>query len=351
MINLVKKIRPFLVFLIIPIIIPLSIFLIYSEYFSSQNPSLVIDGFTMGTSYQIVIYSSENIDKKQLKSSIDSLLIEINTKMSTYDDNSELSIINKNNSIVPIQISEDLAYVIEKGQYYSKITNGLYDITILPLVELWGFGKNKNHHKNIKPNDKSIKIAKNKVGYDRFYLKNNYIHKKVNELKIDLSSIAKGYAVDKVSDLLIKEGYVNHLVEIGGEIKAHGSKNGEKWSVAIKNPLSTGGLVFIKINNLSVATSGTYNNKKTYSNEQINYSHIINPKTGYPIRNNIISATILSDLCVDADALATSVMNLNPKRAMYLIDSLGFEGLIISINDKDSLEQIKTAGFNKYLGN
>ncbi len=343
MTNLVKKLRPLLVFFIVPVVLPLIIFLGFKYSSSFEDPKVVISGYTMGTDYSISIYSEDKISRKNiniLKFQIDSILVDINSSMSTYDINSELSSLN--NSIEDtILISSELHYVISKGIEYSLLSDGLYDITVLPLVKLWGFKEDKPS----KPSFERIQEIIDNVGVDKIDLSSkDKLVKKSPNVTIDLASIAKGYAVDKISSYLQELGYINHLVVIGGEVKTKGSKLGEKWNVEITDPRSGTGYKTIELTDLSIATSGTYENYRTFA-DSIEYSHILNPKTGYPIKHNTVSATVIAPNCIDADALATASMSMNPLDAIKLIEDLEFEGLILVSNKNGELIEYKSEDF------
>ena len=165
----------------------------------------------------------------------------------------------------------------------------------------------------------------------------------------DISSIAKGYAVDEVSLFLLKSGYYNYLVEIGGELRAHGKNNNHNWRVGIYNPINNSKNI-INLNNMSIATSGTYNNY--FVHDGIEYSHIINPKTGYPIKNEILSVTVITENCIEADALATMGMTIEDShQAIQIIENEEANALIIRKNKNGEILKFPTNNFSKYLEN
>ena len=284
----------------------------------------------MGTTYSITI-SNFMHNKDDFKTKIEKQLDEINQKFSTYSDDSEISIINKSNADL-MKISSEFEYVLDRALYYCKLVNGNYDITVGPLVELWGFNSNKN----ILPSADDISAVLDNIGYQKISLSNHFLVKKNKDVVIDLNSIAKGYAVDKISEFLDKNGYENYLVEIGGELSSKNNNNYDDWIVGIQDPQSNLVIKKIKLNNLSMATSGTYNNY--FELNGVTYSHILNPKTGYPYKHKTISATIIAKDCIDADAYATLSLTIDPNKVLSLINKI--ENVDCYIVEVDSLGNI-----------
>ncbi len=310
---------------------------------SCSKNNLDLYGFTMGTSYSIKINHNKFFKDSKLKNKIEKELNYISSVFSTYDEKSELSLINnsKKNSFT---ISDDMMIVLEKSLYFSEISDGMYDPTVFPLVDLWGFGPSL---KSDKPKNDSIIKVLNYVSYKNIEISNNKINLKNKNTIIDLSSIAKGYAVDKVADLLLNEGYDNFMVEIGGEVKCIGKNHGAEWVIGITNPLDDFSLIKTNLSNLSMATSGSYNNYTYY--DGIKYSHIINPKTGFPLENNIISATVIAQDCIDADAIATLLMLFPYKKGLDLINTIDNVECYLIIEDEEKKVVKQSTGFYKYL--
>ena len=187
----------------------------------------------MGTTYSITIIDF-NHQQQNFQTIIDSTLNSINEKFSTYLENSEISNINASESDF-VYLSKDFEYVLTKALDYCEIVNGTYDITVGPLLDLWGF----NHSfKNSVPSDKEVVETLNRVGYQYLSLNRNYLVKKNKNIILDLNSLAKGYGVDKISELLELNGYYDYLVEIGGEIRTGKSLNVDDWVVGIQHPES-----------------------------------------------------------------------------------------------------------------
>ena len=284
----------------------------------------------MGTTYSITI-SNFMHNKVDFKIKIEKQLDDINQKFSTYIDDSEISVINKSNADL-MKLSSEFEYVLDKALYYCKLVNGNYDITVGPLVNLWGFNSNKN----ILPSADDISAVLDNIGYHNISLNNHYLVKKNKNVVIDLNSIAKGYGVDKISEFLDKNGYDNYLVEIGGELSSKNNNNYDDWIVGIQDPQSNLVIKKIKLNNLSMATSGTYNNN--FELNGVTYSHILNPKTGYPYRHKTISVTVIAKDCIDADAYATLSLTIDPNKVLSLINKI--ENVDCYIVEVDSLGNI-----------
>ena len=302
------------------------------------------DGTTMGTTYSIKIRSENTFDINQFKNDVDSLLFDINYIFSNYIHDSEISKINtskqfKNN------VSNEFIEVLKKSLYYADLSNGLYDPTVYPLVDIWGFASSIVVSK---PSEYKIKETKKNVNYKFLNIDKNILFKNNNSVHIDLSSIAKGYAVDQVSEFLEKKGYLNSMIEIGGEVRCNSDNDNNFWNIGIASPYNESLAMKVKLYNHSIATSGNYNNFTEY--DGVEYSHIINPKTGYPIATNILSCTIISRMCVDADALATVLMTLAPNEGLKLINDLyNTECMIINRDKSGKIDKYMSRDFEKFI--
>jgi len=271
-----------------------------------------ISGRTMGTTFSVKFTTDKPIELSEIEKSINSVLERVNQQMSTYIPTSELSLFNKSKSTDWIDISSDLAFVCAEALQISKISNGKFDITIGPLVNLWGFGPDK---KPIKiPSEKEIKTKLNSIGFNNVFVRKNppAIKKSISNIYCDLSAIAKGFGVDKVSEYLSSKGIENYLVEVGGELRANGNKFGNKWKVGISKPVQKGGIEeVIELNNAAMATSGDYWNY--FEENGVRYSHTIDPTTGKPINHKLASVTVIANSCMEADGLATAIDVMGPK--------------------------------------
>jgi len=310
----------------------------------------VISGRTMGTNYHIKIITGYFNKQSDLKAKIDQRLEAINQSMSTYRPDSEISQFNAIQDIsTSLQVSNDFLDVMQVAQRIYAITDGAWDGTIKPLVNLWGFGNTQQSQQV--PDDAIIKDKIRMVGFKHIrILKSGFLQKTVEMLSLDLASIAKGFAVDQISSLLKAQGQENFLVEIGGEVYAAGyRKDGSPWRVGINQPDSTASLratyQVVPLHNQAMATSGDYRNYFEIQGQR--YSHIIDPRTGYPVDNGVVSVSVVAGSCIFADGLATALMVMGPEDGLKLVASLnGVAALIVVRNDDNTLSQYASDGFD-----
>ncbi|MBC8257055.1 MAG: FAD:protein FMN transferase [Candidatus Marinimicrobia bacterium] len=307
-----------------------------------------LSGETMGTTYQITLinHSNKKVDTIQLQGKLDSLLIEVSNIFSTYIKTSELSRFNDNLSTMPINISSEFSEVYLKAENISISSDGSFDFTVLPLIKLWGFGSDFTISKI--PSDEKIKEVLYFSGIDKLEYEDNNLRKINKQTQIDFSAIAKGWGVDQVALLLDTLGFENYMVEIGGEIMVSGfNQYYEKWTIGIPVPENLNSKLYtqIEITNLAVATSGSYNNYFTL--EDIDYSHILDPITGYPIKHDLVSATIVALDCATADAIATGVMVKGFDEGLKWVNTLpNVECLLVKITDTGKYIKGKSSGFS-----
>lgn len=316
--------------------------------FSIFSPELVsFSGPTMGTTYTVKFYTTENVKKpSDLKGGVDAALVRVNKLMSTYDPNSELSVFNKLPANQFSNISEDMAYVIDKALLISEMSGGEYDITIGPLVNLWGFGPGNREDKV--PSELLIDEAKSRVGYHYLKLDGRKLTKEKN-IYVDLSSIAKGYGVDMVAQVLQGRGVENYLIEIGGEILSKGVKaDGTSWKVAIESPAGGHGIVerIMSVTDIAIATSGDYRNY--FEKNGVRYSHTISPKTGRPITHRLVSVTVVDKTTTMADGLATAITVLGPEKGFEFAQKNGIAAYLL-IKTDFGFEERPSDAFKPYL--
>ena len=286
-------------------IIPLLLFVFTLN--CGKNQPIQFSGETMGTTYQItiIINSNNEVDAIQLQKKVDSLLTQVNNIFSTYIENSELTQFNDNLSTIPIKISPEFSELYEKAVSISLSSDGSFDFTVLPLVKLWGFGQDFNISQI--PSDEKIQEKLNYSGIDKLEFENASLRKENKHTQIDFSAIAKGWGVDQVA--LFLNDTAMHITDA------------------------------------AVATSGSYNNYFTLKN--IDYSHILDPKTGYPIQHDLVSATIVAQDCATADAIATAVMVKGFDRGLRWINNLSnVECLLVKKTDTGEYLTGRSSGFN-----
>jgi thiamine biosynthesis lipoprotein len=293
---------------------------------------VTITGKTMGTYYSVKVVGTD-VDQESLKIQIDELLKEVNNVFSTYIDTSELSLLNKNRSMSSVKITPVLAEVLKLSKSIYNESRGAFDVTVGPLVNLWGFGPDK---KRKKPSSELISKTLNSVGSKHFEISNNTVTKSKNNIYIDLSAIAKGQGVDDVSLILSSLGYKAFLVEIGGEVRAKGHKpDGSIWRIGIEKPSEKLGQAIqkvIELDNMSIATSGGYRNYLKYGDKI--FSHTIDPKTGNPVNHKLVSVSVLNPSCAVADAWATAFMVLGVEKGLEIANRLGLKAYFLVKVDK-----------------
>ena len=306
-----------------------------------------IQGLTMGTiGYNVRYYDSSNRD---LRIGIDSLLESFNDMFSTYIPNSLISKFNKGEAI---PANYWINKVHEASQQIYTETGGVFDPTIKPLVSFWGFGSSPNEA-SAKDSSK-IDSLKNLIGYNKVNLEKGHLTSyPEKKLSLDYGAIAKGYAVDLVAEYLLNKKVESYMVEIGGEIRTGKIKpEGENWTLAIEDPTTLAREVkfLIKVNNKSVATSGNYRNIRRDNITGIVYQHTIDPKIGFPVRNSLLSVTVITPDCLYADAYATALMVMGVEKAKAFANENDLDISLMYSND-DSIEIYHSEGFKKYLLN
>ncbi len=301
------------------------ILLIFFTISGCQQKIHIISGKTMGTSYSIKYTGTNNITKTE----IDNRLTAINKIMSNWDENSEISKLNNAQISKPIKISAELFFVLKEAKKAYNKTDGYFDVTIGNLIETWGFGIKKIINP---PSYEKIKNVN--FGQDNLILKANKVTKLKN-ININLSAIAKGYAVDEIAKLLKTKNINNFLVEIGGEIKASGSKFDKNWKIAIE-PLD-GNIETIYLDNNAVATSGDYRNFIIWGNKK--YPHILNPKTSKPVVNNLVSITVINQSAMLADIYATAFMAMGYEKAKSFAYANNIKVFFILRNNKNLISK------------
>ena len=321
-----------------------------SEQQSAKQNQLSYSDSIMGTMFNIKIPElPKDVNHEQLKAEIMSLLVEIDGQMSTYKQDSELSKINANTTRDKIVVSAALFEVLTEAQRISALSAGAFDITVGPLVNLWGFGSDKTLSKP--PSEQLIKQALQKTGYDSFLLDQTdlAIKKLKPEIYLDLSALAKGYAVDQVAKLLESKQVSDFLVEIGGELNLKGHNSDKKaWRIAVEKPTADSRSIqtVIAVTDIAIASSGDYRN--FFEQDGRRYSHTINPRTGWPISHNLISVTVLSNSTMTADALATAFMVLGAEQGLALAEQEKIAALFFLKSDNGLIEKSSTAYQNYF---
>ncbi len=276
------------------------------------------NGFVQGTTYSMVFENSGRHDVQDLKSKVEKILSDFDMSLSLYKDSSILSKVNRNEDVVPDNFFIE---AFNKSIQITQITDGAFDITVGPLVKAWGFGPDAHKNFSETRRDSLLKL----VGMDKVRITNGRIVKDDPHIMLDFNAIAQGYSVDVICDYFNSIGIKSYLVEIGGEVRVRGDKGGVLWRIGIDRPSENNIIpgndlqAVISLKDRSLATSGNY--RKFFVENGIKYSHTIDPRTGYPARNQLLSATIIADSCATADGIATACMVMGKDKT---IEFLGF---------------------------
>ena len=302
-----------------------------------------IRGNALGTYYSIIV--DTEIKQHLIKEKIDSLFEVVNNSMSTYMDSSIISKVNLSDQ--PIVVDNHFIKVFKKSKEIWSLTEGSFDPTAGSFVNLYGLGPNTVYEK---VDEFKIDSVKKIVGFDKVFLTNeNEIIKNNKNIFIDFNAIAKGYSVDLITELFEENLLENFLIEVGGEITSRGyAENNRRWKVAIQNPTVSTVSVYSEIflTNKSLATSGNYRKFRIDPITGERYIHIINPLNGEPLSNNILSASVISDSCIEADAWATSLMVMNPINALDIINEIDGIEILLLTSKNDEIFEIKSNGWD-----
>lgn len=312
-------------------------------------------GLTMGTLYNVQIVGAgiQETELRGLRSEVENLLRRINGQMSTYDPESEISRFSATTQTTPFPVSKEFAHVAAFALDVAAKSDGAFDPTVAPLVEVWGFGSKGSV--TSAPPAEVIRKHKEQVGYRHLSVPSDAsLRKSAPDIRLDLNAVAKGYAVDQVAELLKSKGYSNLLVEIGGEITALGhNKKRSPWRISIETPMPGAGVgegqyKIVLLADRAIATSGDYRN---YFEEQGKiYCHIIDPRTGWPVSNRVAGVSVIAHDCMTADAWATALTVLGPTEGLKCVEGLdGIEALLILRNDDGTYGDVMSPGFKRYI--
>jgi thiamine biosynthesis lipoprotein len=314
---------------------------------SPQPEYVELNGLTQGTTYHIVVEKTPGLDIKALRQDIEQLFTQVDNSLSIYNDSSLISDINANRSDRTDTLFREVFRVAAE---VSSESGGLFDITVGPLVKAWGFGPDAM--KRFDPSMLDSLLAL--VGMSKIRLEGDRIIKADPGMFIDMNAIAQGYTVDLAVDLIVSRGIKECLVEVGGEVRTAGDKNGMGWKVGIDAP-SDGNFTpgadiqaTIRLDDRALATSGNY--RKFYMENGLKYSHTIDPRTGYPVRHTLLSATIIAPTGALADAWATACMAGGKERAIAFIEKHDFlEGYLVYSDESGAMSSWASEGIRKII--
>lgn len=327
---------------ILPLLI-VSLALLLTGCDDSKNRLSVLSGPTMGTTWSVKYTGTPDEGVEALKGDIEAALEQVNAQMSTYRPDSNLSRFNNAEPGTLMDLPLDTVKVMTAAFSLSEQTGGAYDVTVGPLVNLWGFGPDPDRFEP--PEASEVETAKEQVGWQKLLLSEQQLLQP-GGVYVDLSSIAKGFAVDKVAALLDSHGLNNYLVEVGGELLGKGSKpHKQPWRVAVERPIAGVREVeqVVDLKNMAVATSGDYRN--FFESDGRLYSHTIDPRTGYPVEHQLASVSVLHKSAMMADGLATAMTVLGPDEGMAFAKEQELAVFFIVRTNK-GVEELSTPAFD-----
>lgn len=315
-----------------------------NQHFENQTP-IKIEGNAQGTTYHITYFDKKN---RNLKSEIQKILQDFDLSVSTYTPNSIISRINSNQKNVVLD--HYFIACFEQAKTVWKNTNGAFDPTVFPIVNAWGFGTSKKQTIEKFKIDSIMQF----VGFEKIWIKNKKIVKKDARVALDFNAFAQGYSVDVVSDFLKTKKITNFIVEIGGEVFASGSKpNGDQWTVGIEQPIDNKANLnplkaVAKLSNMALATSGNY--RRFVIENGIKYAHHIDPKTGFPTKNNLLSASVFSKKGIISDANATGILVMGLEKAkLFLQNHPELQAYLIYSDENGVFQTYETTGLKNII--
>ena len=315
-----------------------------------STQTYTFDGLTMGSTYTVkVVADPLPVSREVLQREIAGILGSVDAGMSTYLETSELSRLNRNPSTDWIPVSDALYSVLDVAMQVSRLSDGAFDISVGPLVNLWGFGP--EGRRDAPPPKDAIAAARARTGWRNLELdpQRRAVRKRLPDLYIDLSAIAQGYGADEVGRYLESAGVRNYMAEVAGEIRAAGlNADGKAWRIGIERPGSGEPIVeqIIELRDAGLATSGDYRNY--FEQDGVRYSHHIDPATGRPVTHNLASVTVVHPSATFADAMATALLVLGPERGLALAGREKLAVFLI-IRAGSGFEEKDTEAFRRLL--
>ncbi len=306
-----------------------------------------IAGRAQGTSYSIVYEDPVKFKPDELKKVVDSVFHNFDMSVSSYNASSIISKVNRNEAV---EVDTFFTGVFNKSREISLLTDGAFDITVGPLVKAWGFGPDNYRKFDVSKLDSLLQL----IGFEKVAIRDNRVAKSDPRICLDVNAIAPGYSADVLCRYFKGLGMNSFLVEIGGEVRAVGDKNGDYWKIGIDRPEDNNMIpgerlqAIVRIKNKALATSGDY--RKFYIENGVKYSSHINPKTGYPVKNTLLSVSIIADECATADGIATACMVMGKDKAIEFIMKNGnLEAYFIYSDDEGNFKTWMTRGLRKNL--
>jgi thiamine biosynthesis lipoprotein len=315
---------------------------VWRLWYAPVPPRIVlVRGEIMGTTYTVKVVADTREEQsaetqKALEATVHEALSAVDRSMSTYKPESELSKFNDGPADTDVSLSPALAEVMTLAFDVNERSGGAFDVTVGPLVERWGFGAKGDLE--ALPTDAELDALRARLGHDHLVLADGSLRKDAADLRVDLSAIAKGYGVDKAADALEAAGFVDFMVEVGGEIRVSGkTEAGRAWRLAVEKPSAEERAIYevVALEDRALATSGDYRNFTMV--DGVRYSHTIDPTTGRPVEHRLASVSVVAETCAEADALATAFNVLGPERGLALAEREGLPALFL-VGDPANLE-------------
>ena len=314
--------------------------------------SFELRGPTMGTTWSVkLVAGSHGLDAAELEvidGDIRDLLVRVERLMSTWDATSELSRFNRFGGDEPFPVSPETFEVFRHAVALAEETGGALDVTVLPLVHAWGFGAGGDVA-GAPPDAAVLAGLREATGVRHLELDpdGRWIRKRRSDVECDFSALAPGYAADRIAEQLEGRGLAGFLIDVGGELVARGrNPEGAAWRVAVERPEKERRQArVVPLAGAAIATSGDYRNYREVDGERV--SHIIDPRTGHPVRHRLASASVIDASCMRADALATAIMVLGPEEGMALARRLGLAALLLVRNDRGGFDEHTTPRFDE----
>jgi thiamine biosynthesis lipoprotein len=319
-------------------------------YWQRSQPEVhALEGFTMGSGWSVKLVAPPGTDLAALQVSIERRFQDLDQQLSGYREGTGLSQVNAAKPGVWVEMGPDLAVVLRAGLDLHRRTGGAFDMTVRPLVLLWGFGAAAPRERP--PTDEEIAAARARLGSDHFELSADNRHiRRSGDVALDVDAIAPGHAADVIAALLSARGYDDHLVEVGGELRASGQRpDGSGWRVGIERPQMARGDIaqVIEVSGQSIATSGDY--RDYFELAGVRYSHTLDPVTGRPVDHGLASVTVLAPTTLAADGYATALMVMGPEKGMAFAEQNGFAVFMIVRGPDGRYSERYNARFAPYL--
>ena len=305
----------------------------------------------MGTMYRVKMAQlPRGISQNQIHDKIKTKLAHLNALMSTYSPDSEVSRFNRLTGDGWFNVAPETVRVVAKALEISRRTSGAFDVTVGPLVELWGFGPSPADR--MVPSEENIEKRRAFTGYKFLQARNSppAIRKLNRHIRIDLSAIAKGFAVDQVASLLEEAGIEDYMIEIGGEVRTRGTRpNGQPWTIGVQLPLTDAGTLqqTLPLGDRAMATSGDYRN--FFEQDGKRYSHLIDPRTGRPVTHHLASVSVVAETCMEADAWATALMVLGPDAGLQFATDHNLAALF-QVRNRDGFTSRASPLYQRWFG-